>query len=498
MKKKIVHGCVYGLIALFYFWLMSCVPYTQDDWDWGISNGIQQLLTASINSRYVGNFFVVVMTRSQLLKTLIMGSCCFLIPLGIAAIVAERADIDRKFRYFLVSNVLMLLIGWETWRESLGWVSGFANYVISTVFLLAHLRMLLEVFEDSVSRTGDGWGKALTLGCTVFLGQLFLENLAICMVVLTMLACGVCLYRHRRLSKWVIAMAAGALLGLVVMFSSSIYGTLWSTGTAVSGVRELAVRSGVPLMENVKNLLLQLAGLVRRGGEKQLVINCIALGLLAFALIRSGNLRRAFKPVLVAANAAVAVYFLLVELLGITYTDAGMAVMLLGAGANFLYFLLVTVELVIIFRHDRRQLCRGGMVWISVIFYLAPLAVASTYGPRLYYVTNMLTILLICLLLRHLEQGAGEKGKRSMLAVAAAGLVCLMVYYGTVYHQIDVHNRLRLERIDQGVSRNAEEIVLPRYPDEHYLWEPDPENEERVAFFKAFYRIPESTVLRFE
>ena len=77
MKKKLLSRWdipVYILIAAFYFWLVAQIPYTHDDWDWGLDIGLQQLFTANLNARYAGNFFEVVMTRSELLRILIVGS----------------------------------------------------------------------------------------------------------------------------------------------------------------------------------------------------------------------------------------------------------------------------------------------------------------------------------------------------------------------------------------------------------------------------------------
>ena len=66
----------------FYIYLAAQIPYTHDDWDWGLSNGWEQLLTANINSRYSGNFLEVLMTRSGVFKTLFMGLSFCALPLS--------------------------------------------------------------------------------------------------------------------------------------------------------------------------------------------------------------------------------------------------------------------------------------------------------------------------------------------------------------------------------------------------------------------------------
>lgn len=46
---------VFFVSLLYYLWLAAQIPCCQDDWDWGLPIGIQQLADASLNSRYVGN-----------------------------------------------------------------------------------------------------------------------------------------------------------------------------------------------------------------------------------------------------------------------------------------------------------------------------------------------------------------------------------------------------------------------------------------------------------
>ena len=73
----------------FYLWVAAQIPYTHDDWDWGLEVGMQHLLKADINSRYVGNLIEVIITRSVILKTLIMGMILTLIPVSITIIVGK-------------------------------------------------------------------------------------------------------------------------------------------------------------------------------------------------------------------------------------------------------------------------------------------------------------------------------------------------------------------------------------------------------------------------
>ena len=71
---------VFG-IWLFYMWIFKETPYEIDDWSWGISEGWKALLTGELNGRYLSNLLEVVVTRSSLLKTMLIGTLAAFLPL---------------------------------------------------------------------------------------------------------------------------------------------------------------------------------------------------------------------------------------------------------------------------------------------------------------------------------------------------------------------------------------------------------------------------------
>ena len=146
-SAKKLRLCIYGLFAIFYFWLAAQVPYTHDDWDWGLDVGLHQFLHAAINSRYVGNFMVVIMTRSEILKTLIIGGSYFLIPYLLSRIAADftvNKTESTEAAYYLIANLLLLAMDRGVWRQTYGWVAGFANYAVSALFMMPWIRELLN------------------------------------------------------------------------------------------------------------------------------------------------------------------------------------------------------------------------------------------------------------------------------------------------------------------------------------------------------------------
>ena len=177
-KTRVSTTLLYSAFALFYLFLGTMVPYAHDDWDWGLPIGMQHLLTADINSRYVGNFFEVIMTRSVILKIVLMSSCYFLLPLllSIAAQKITAAPKTTRPLFFLFANFLMLTMGLPMWRQTYSWIAGFANFGFSSVFMLLCLMQMIPLLNN------EPIPKASAIRCIGFFllavaGQLFLENL---------------------------------------------------------------------------------------------------------------------------------------------------------------------------------------------------------------------------------------------------------------------------------------------------------------------------------
>ena len=141
---------VFLVIAVFYLHIAFQVPYTGDDWDWGLDIGLQHLLTADINNRYAGNLLVVIMTRSKLLQTLLMGSAYFALPILMTAIVTDgriKEHPKRSLVLFLGANCLLLSMGAPIWQQTYGWIAGFANYGFSAVLLEVCLLLAMPLFR---------------------------------------------------------------------------------------------------------------------------------------------------------------------------------------------------------------------------------------------------------------------------------------------------------------------------------------------------------------
>ena len=474
MKKSLQRKeiCVYLAFLAFYLWMAAQIPYTHDDWDWGLPVGIQQLVTASLNSRYVGNFFEVVMTRSEFCKTVIMGFGFFLLPLLIAEVVSKEAE--DKLSVFLLSNILILSMNSYIWRQTCGWIAGYANFCLSAVFLVVIYGRLLRVLDDTLADSGKFSGKTAALGALCLAGQMFIENIAIFLFLAALLANGIYWLRTKRISWEYLTIFAAAGMGLAVMFSSSIFRSLWNTGAAVDGYRQVFINSETNLSTMIHQCLQQAKALPFRIWMNNRYL-CLAIAVLMSLLLVQKDSAKTWRKDTCSVATGVLIAFLLQDV----YLDSRM-----GAITSLAFFAVITGDLLVVFGDNRRKLMRILVTWISPIGVILPIIFTTELGERLFFTSNVLLILfageLICACLQTSEQ----KHRRNALLLGIA--ILLMTGFGRIYHAIGVAKVERDVLIQNAVAAQAEEIHIPRYPYQDYLWYPEPQITERVNFFKEF------------
>ena len=127
----------YGLTAIIFFALCSLFPYSGDDWAWGSQIGIDRLNTwfDNYSGRYFGNLIVLALTRSKLLRNVVMAGTLT----GIIALICEMTSKEKRSRVFFVMCSLLVFMPKGIFRQSIVWIAGFSNYVTSVLFSLIYI-----------------------------------------------------------------------------------------------------------------------------------------------------------------------------------------------------------------------------------------------------------------------------------------------------------------------------------------------------------------------
>lgn len=487
IKKPHFDSLIYILFAVFYLWLAAQIPYTHDDWDWGLEVGMQQWMTASVNSRYVGNFFEIIMTRSVFLKTVIMGGTFFLLPFLLSSIAVKWSKTDRtKLLLFLAANFLILTMSRMIWSETYGWVAGFANFGLSSVFMLLCVNQWLPLFEKNYQSRKQNTLINFLWMMIAFCGQLFIENLSLIMAAVSVLTCVVAYSRTKKVDSRFFFMAVGMLLGVCVMFSSSVYASLFGSGEAVDGYRQLIVSAEGGLLSKLFNIFVQAARLATRAGEANFVLCISTLTILTYK-IASVTAKRASHKALILTNAIFAVYFTVNFILQTDYTPDRILLSAFAAMVNGLYFLTVPLETFIIYKNDPFMQRKLISIWFFGIALLAPLVVTNEAGYRLIFSLNIIVSLFALYILHDILSHISHK--RALKAVILMVTIIPAITVAVVYSAIGDCNRHRITLMEMAAFYDAQEITLPAYPYANYLHAPDPIDQTRMEFFKEFYGI---------
>ena len=504
-KGKLVFLAVLLLSFGFYLWYACQLPYTHDDWDWGINSGMQHLLNADVNSRYAGNLFEVLVTRSVLLKDLAISLIMTGIPLCAVSFALRFSGTELSEPLtapvlLIAATILQLATIPLIWQETYGWIAGFSNFTVSALMLSAY-HILLAKGLCSPSRASVRSVPALFLFGLAL--QLFLENVTVYVVFVTLVYLAVKAVRRRRITGNDLALLAGIVPGTVLMFSSSIYGTLLNTGYAVGGYRQLTFELDQSLPAIAFSLAKRFLLLFPPSLWAASPVPIAAALLLTAGLMLRRRLRGA--PVFAAVNAALALYVIYLYFFGdfgrlklesSWWSNALSALIGLGIGA------LVPLEFILLWRREPKPLLFALFCWFSRPAVMLPMVVIHNADPRSFLTTDVLLAPVVLLLLARLWPEKAGLRRRLACGVVLAMLCAALVHIAVPFAAIGRVSRQRDAMIREAREHPGEPLLLPDFPAAYreLLWDPDPVSprSEYVGYFRIFYGIPDETPLWFE
>lgn len=498
---RLLRWAVPALFAAFFIWLAAQIPYAHDDWDWGISLGMQQLIYATVNSRYAGNLLEVILTRSEAAKCLIMGLTFLALPLAAVWVTPGADNTDEKAHIALccLSLVLFLATGTDMWRETNGWVAGFANYSFSALILAVFIRQAQRTLSAEGTESPGRLAAPALIFVTVFVLQLYLENLTL-YVAAAALALLIAARHSRsgRIRVWCALVAA--LTGTAVMFSSNIYKSLLSSGYAVDEYRQLTFRADTGLFGVAASLVRKLAADIVPPLYLGSSVHCLILLFVLFMLTMHGKrpLSKRARTVFTVCDALLAIPFVL-ELFSFSSRIDALHHRLAVAYAFLVsaaFFAVTAAQLICLL--DGRARGWALAFWVSAPLVVLPMAAVNTVGPRTFYTPLFFISLVILTVSAALISAAPVKLRRVLAGLSAAALAALVLRFSVVYGAIGRVKAERQQLISAALDAGADEVVLPRFPYAGYLHGATPVGEEKLMYFKEFYGIPQDVDVLFD
>ena len=495
---------VFG-IWLFYMWIFKETPYEIDDWSWGISEGWKALLTGELNGRYLSNLLEVVVTRSSLLKTMLIGTLAAFLPLLSTLLCmrftnAERIGKDSSdwngivLLIFLFAVLLFLTLPIPVWRQTYGWIAGFSNFGFSGIVLLAYQGILMQALWS-----GEKNSKAKLAGVLVFgVGmQLVLENVTVYALAVTAFIVLEEAVRKRKANPLLISMLLGNTIGALLMFCGSIYGTLMETGHAINGMRAFKVDRSIGLLGNLLLSQQRFVYFFPQSIWSNNWVLCVVV-----SLMLADQCLKKKKPVRIAAAVTFflfAALFCIMRFLGPLELFVSGWSDVLTQRLNLLFFWFVTCSVIISWWNKRKQMAALLFLWFSAPGVILPLSVTNMNAEATRcFLTPAVFLIEFCLLLSLDNWMMNHERYRNMIAaLLAIGILSCCTQRLVIYHDIASINRERAELIKTAQRGETKTIDFPDYQHWEYLWVTEPLGESQRAYFRAFYRIPDEVRMHF-
>lgn len=487
-KKVLIYSAI---LLVFLIVLCYTFPYTGDDWAWGSSIGIERYNSffAGYNGRYLGNIFVMILTRSELLKTLCMTGVLF----GII-FISYRYSNKKNTTLLYISSLCILALPRLVLRQSVVWTSGFTNYAISIFLILIYIYIVKNIFYNEKPK----YPKYLPV-LLLILGicnALFVEHITLYSIVLGIFVIIYTYIRFKKIYSAQIAYFLGAIIGAVIMFTNSAYLSIASSqdtyrsipNSGISGFISTSIDSYFKVI--YKELFFN-----------NIIINII-IAITAIIIIYKYNSNNKNKVMAIASNligliiVAYSAYSLLASLnikwnILLRFTDY-------AEGIFSIAYYIAILFLIILFINDKNRKAKMLFILISIAFLTGPLFVVKPIGSRCFLATYVMFILLINEFIDYIM----VDNKNNVLMKCINKIIIVIsilfaVYLLSIYTYIAKVNNERIDYIKSEVASNNKEIVLTKLPYEEYLWTATPtENGLWEDRLKLFYQIPKDVDLK--
>lgn len=225
-KNIILYLLTIALFAVFYYFL----PFAGDDWAWGSDVGMDRLKNCfdGYNGRYLGNILIICVTRSVAFKVLFCSLTVFAVIFTLSKIFDNLSNRKNSTANYIVafSSVLLLVLPnqiafngispFQIFGSTIGWLSGFTNYVVPSVFVLVFYNLV-------TSKKYNGKAVCAVSFLCGFFACLCVEHYTLFCLLFGAGAVAYRYYTCKKICKKSLSFLLGSAVGSAIMFSNSSY-----------------------------------------------------------------------------------------------------------------------------------------------------------------------------------------------------------------------------------------------------------------------------------
>ena len=292
-KNTVRNVLIISTVFIFFLGLAYMFPYTGDDWAWGGSLGLERLHNhfKDYNGRYLGNLLVIALTRSNILKSVVMSG----VMTGTVYLIYRTVK-NKSTSVLLLALIGLLVMPRYIFRQTIAWTSGFTNYVVPTFFIVAYICLISKIFDGVPNFKKTTFIATFILGiCTA----LFMENITIYQVIADILLLIFTLIAYKKVLAPIISHLFGSVIGCVIMFTNGAYHKIAESNDDYRTIETSSTGILMRIKENLFSIIRKDLALNNVILNILITIVCIAL---VFAFFRKTGERSLFKKTLIYLN----------------------------------------------------------------------------------------------------------------------------------------------------------------------------------------------------
>lgn len=470
---------IYSSVFVILLFLCFLFPYTGDDWAWGSSIGAARLDNwfDNYSGRYFGNLIVLALTRSNLLKTVVMSG----VVTGIIVILNELTS-RNKLNFSIIILTLVFMPS-TLLRQSVVWTSGFANYATSIFLTLIYLYEIKDIYSQSPENNSL---KAVLLMILGFSNALIVEHMTFYNVVLGAWVIFYVLIKYKKITAQHVTYFIGACAGTLLMLSNSVYRSIFNGDDSYRSVGDSM------LLNRMKNNFLKC--IMPDGFFCNCVLMLIVAGVCAAVLYSTyKNMKKQRKVLSVLLLIPIVLYAVLSCVMSACNYSANNSlsktVLLLLAICTVVYILCLPL-FVLTLDIDKKQKLKLLFILGSAYAIILPLFAVTPVGPRCLFAPYVMLIYFAAELAGCIDVRLKSFMKKAVpifIVAASCGLVFLFYIYADIYNANN--NRIEKAIEDSAISQSIEVEELPH---NNYVWCSDLKTDIWKTRFKLFYSIDKS------
>lgn len=499
LKKEIVDNKGFwifsGILIACFLVLTYLFPYSLDDWAWSGEIGQQRLDTwfENYNGRYLGNLFIILVSKFKLIKMVLMAASFYLL-----CYIPYRCSGDKRLTVFAFSTAMFFCMPKTVFIQVCAWASGYTNYMLPMLFVFGYYLLVRKVFKDTAPKYSHiSSVLALVLG---FSGCLFMENVTIYTVVCAVALIVFAYIKFRKVYLNHVAFLVGNIIGAYMMFSNSAYTTIAAGGddyrSTPTGLVELIKK----VIENSGSILNQFF--------YQNMLALIICSVLSIILIVIAY-KTLTKKVKVLSMVSIFANILSLSILYLRYKtdywrffyrleyDTEITTIIFAIFV-ILYFLSHLVNLIVAVKGEKRR--EAIFVLFSIPLIIAPLLIVSPVSARCFYPPYIFLHYFCVLLFERVlnECNIGVGGIKALTTSAVSIIAAFLFFYMSVYGIIHHYDVKRSVYIEKQLANGEQTIVCCRLPYEPFVHGGYPTNQLWKDRYKLYFGIDGSKTVEYK